>query len=283
MNAYDDIHISQSSLDNLDDIFTVIEPNDIVSKTVPIYNNRTRMPNEPNMVYSSTMCILKGIKNAIQDAAKQYYDTSIQAVILSVATDETSDFLTLRQKEKNESQILLPAIAISLDKYKFMYSPSNNIERFAQYYYTGSSQLTTYIAIPTEFKLNMRYYTTNYDLLVRFSENLCFNSQLATKGKFSYMLLDQNNEIQNIEGYIVIDADNSNHQPKQLSLKDKRLGSVWSISIPVYAWGAIVSKPFNTRAVTSPQVNINLSPSNVKSEKIRVSTYVNIVEPIEKK
>lgn len=258
--------------------FTSLESNEIVNKTIPVYDNHTRIPNEPNMVYSSTMNILKGLKNYVEVAAKNYYDKSLQSVILSVATDEYTDFLTLRQREKNESQILLPAIALSLSTYKFLYAPSNNIERFAQYFYTGSNQLSTYIAIPTEFKLSLRYYTTNYDLLVRFSENLCFNSQLATKGRFYYDVLDNEGKVQKVEGFMVIDADNSNHTPKQLSLKDKRLGSVWSLSIPVYAWAAIVSKPFDTRSVTAPQVNIHVEPEAKSSIKTQLYKYVNLYQ-----
>ena len=260
----------------LDGILSKVPENEITAKVVPIYTNTTRMPNEPNMVYSSTMCILQGIKRSVEHAAKNYYDKSLQTLILTVGTDERTDFATLRQREKNESQILLPAIALSLNSYKFMYAPSNNIERFANYYYTGSNNLTTYIAIPTEFSLSLRYYTTNYDLMLRFSENLAVNSQLATKGKFSYMVLDEQGEVNYVEGYIVIDADNSKHRPKQLSLKDKARGGVWSISIPVWAWGCIVSKPYDTRAVTTPQVNINLNPTNINQQKIKIEPFVNL-------
>jgi len=277
---------TEQTIPLLDGVLSSEGANEITAKVVPIYTNTTRMPNESNMVYSSTMCILQGIRTSIEHAAKNYYDKALQIVILTASSDEATDFATLRQRQKNESQILLPAMAISLDSYKFMYAPSNNIERFANYYYNGSGDLTTYIAIPTEFSLTMRYYTTNYDLLLRFSENLAVNSQLGTKGQFTYMVLDQKGQVQYVQGYIVVDADNSNHKPKQLSLRDKSKGDVWAISVPVWAWGCIVSHPYPTRSVSVPQVNIDLQPSNLKSQqekqKQRIDRFVNIFVPADK-
>lgn len=271
----------QTNIPTLDAILSTntAPENEITAKVVPIYTNTTRMPDEPNMVYSSTMCILKGIKESVEHAAKNYYDKALQSLILTASDDEATDFITLRQRQKNESQILLPAAALSVDSFKFMYAPSNNIERFANYYFTGSSNLTTYIAIPTEFKLNLRYYAYNYDVLLRFLENLAINSQLATKGRFTYMVLDQAGAVQYVDGYIVIDADHSSHRPKQLSLRDKSRGEVWSVAIPVWAWGCIVSHPYETRAVTVPQVNIDITPTNVNKQSVQYDRFVNIFVP----
>lgn len=274
-----DNQITQDMLDGIDNRVSLLEAMDLSEKTVPIYDNHTRMPDKPTEVYSSTLCILKGIQKAVEYAAKHHYDLSLETVVLTVSTDETTDFRTIRQKEKSESRILLPAIALSLATYKFLYAPSNNIERFAKYYYNGTNYLTTYIAIPTEFKFNLRYYSTNYDQLLRFSESLGFNSQLGTKGEFEYDMLDYKGKVQKIVGYILIDADNSKHTPKQLTLKEKQLGQVWCISIPCYAWATIISKPYQTRAITTPQVNINLKPNNIKHpQKVQIDRFTNVVQ-----
>ena len=270
--------VSQNDLDNLDVKFTIGVGNNLIENTVPIYTNNTRMPDSQGEVYSSTLCILKGIKHAVQVAAKNYYDKSIEEVTLTIASDEPTDLRTLRQKADTNNRVILPAMTMSMQSYKFLYAPSNNIERFAKYYYNGTEYLISYIAIPAEFKFGMRYYATNYDLLLRFSEGLAMNSQLAFPDRgFDYQVLNENNDVQIVQGYIVVDGDNSNHKPKQVTLKGKEDGQIWSVSIPCYAWAAILSRPFLTRAVTIPQININLNPTNKPKQGIVVNRFVNIM------
>jgi hypothetical protein len=284
--------IEPLDLDALKDIDLVkISKADILSEPLPIYNDNERIG---NMVYSSSLAILKGFKAEMQELLKDHIDNSIQYVVLSINSDKETDLQQIRQasmtafeytvpkvdKDGNliavpleinttqNARPLLPSVAFSSGQPKFLYSsPFNNSLRYQFHAVNKSRNIVSFVMIPMEYNITMRYYCTTFDLFMRFTDTLALNSQLAMPHKgFTYKVITPDpNFLSYINGSIQIQSDPSEQKPEKVKFTSEGLESVWCLEVPIRMWASIISRPYLVPAVIAPTVKININGQNTQN------------------
>jgi hypothetical protein len=271
-----------------------IDRRDILNEPLPIYNDNERIQ---NMVYSSSLAILKGFKAEMQDLLKNHIDKSIQHVVLSINSDTQTDIQQIVQASMTtfESSVakidvagnkieipldvntpfnarpLLPSVAFSSGQPKFLYSsPFNNSMRYQFHAVNKSRQIVSYVMIPMEYKITMRYYCPTFDMFLRLTDSLALNSQLAMPHKgfnkgFTYKVITPDpNYTSYINGSIQIQSDPSEQKPTKVDFSEGGLKNIWCLEIPIRVFASIISRPYLVPAVISPQIKININGHTVQ-------------------
>lgn len=262
--------ITPDTLDRFDEIqIKPITRLDIFKDPVPVYNDNARVG---NMVYSSTLAILKGSKMTLEPILKSVVDNSIQFVILCMSDDKKSDLYNIRRasmKIGENNSILLPSVCLSLKEYKYLYSSPYNNSRYQQYVSDKGRNVLSFLSIPMVYYCSLRYYCTNWDVALRFEENLCLNGiDAMPREGFYYEVMGVEDKNMFLHGTMQITTENKAHQFSKLTHQDKQgdiLSSTWCVDIPITIRASIISRPYYIPSVLSPTVNINMNGQHYES------------------
>lgn len=257
-------YLTPETLEKLDEI--QIEPLmrlDITNDPVPVYNDNYKIG---NMVYSSTLAILKAAKDTLEPILKTTVDNSIQFIVLTMSEDKKSDYYLIRKasmKIGENDRILLPSIAMSMRDYKYLYSSPYNNKRYQQHVRDKSRNLLSFLSIPIIYNMSMRYYCPNWDLALRFEENLIQNGiDALPKEGFLYKVKGPNNLEMYLHGTVQISTDNSSHTLSKLTIENKAgdaLSSTWYIDIPFTIRASIISRPYLVPSVQTQAITIKMN------------------------
>lgn len=262
--------VIESSTQSIEDLVEIentptdkFEIRDAFEKGTPIFDDNYR---DGNQVYSSTLSIMKGVRNAVLKHAQLHFDRSLQYGVISPSDDVETDFRQFRKVNKGGNNIVLPSFAISLKDYAPIYSPSYNTRRYQCFFYDEANRMVTYNRIPMKFEMDFRYYCDNYDVLLRFRENLNFNSQISFKiDGFSYKTIGADDEEVTMDGHIYFKVNDKSMGMTKHKLEDLDKGKAHSLSVKLDVWANILSKPYLTNIIKSPRVNIIINNSTVKT------------------
>lgn len=231
-------------------------------KPVPIWDDNVKMPDSDLSIYSCTSSILAAVRQAVFDASVNYFDKSINNVVLSIASDKKTDLLQFRRLS-GTNRIILPSVALSLDNYYPIFSNNTNTRIQNQmYFHEGNRYLLSFLAIPMRFELSMRYYATNLGAVFRWMDNLFFNSQVSFPEKgFKYSVRisddDKNPQLGYVTGTIKFDVLEKNYTPSQLTISQKQSGDIWYMEVPMTVWATLVSHPYYRPSITTVQQTIS--------------------------
>jgi len=255
--------ISEEEYDKIRDTPTdVVDLRDVYLEGTPIYDDNTK---DGNQVYSSTLSILNGVRSAILKHAQVHFDRSLQYGVLSMSSDTETDLRQFRKANKSGGEIVLPSFALSLKDYSPFYSPSYNTRRYKCYMYDKGNRMLSYTCIPIKFSLEFRYYCTTYDMLLRFRENLNYNSQINFPiDGFVYKVFADEGIESYMAGHIYFRVNDKDMKMSSITLKEYDENRPCVLTVGVDVWANILSKPYLTNIIKNIRASINLGGASKK-------------------
>lgn len=248
-----------------------IPPADLLEDPVPIYNDNDRT-NAGKLAYSSSFSLAMGLKDYLSKFFKDHVDNSIQHVVLSMDKDRLTVYQQLATATMDipgsfdgtaeNNRVLLPGVGLVLDSYKFLYSsPYNNYLRYQFSAVNKSRQLVSFLNIPMEYQFKIYYYCNKMDQLLRFTDNLAQNAQLAQKKDgFAYKVMSPKKDVYSyVRGNMLIGSDPSTMSIERPKLNSEGFDTVWCAEVSLRVWGSVISRPYLVPAVMSSSVKIKMN------------------------
>ena len=252
-------------------IIEEISPSDLLEDPVPIYNENNRMA-KGTLAYSSSFSLALGLKDYLRQLLKDHVDNSIQHVVLSMDKDKLTVYQQLQTSTMDipgafdgtseNTRAILPGVALVLDTYKYTYSsPYNNYLRYQFSAVNRSKQLVSFLNIPMEYSFKIYYFCRKMDQLLRFTDNIAQNAQLAQKKDgFAYKVLSpKKDQFSYVRGNMLISSDSSTMTFEKPKLNSEGLETIWCAEVSVKVWGSVISRPYLVPAVMSPVVKIKMN------------------------
>ena len=95
--------------------------------------------------------------------------------------------------------------------------------------------MASFVCIPMKYEAEFRYYCTSYDLLLRFRDNLNFNSQISfPEDGFVYSVPGVDGEEVFVSGHIYFKVNDGNMNMSKLTVSDVESGEFWTLTLPAH-------------------------------------------------
>ncbi len=248
-----------------------IELANLLEDPVPIYNDNNRM-DKGKVAYSSSFSLAQGLKDYLGRLLRDHVDNSIQHIVLSMDKDKQTVFQQLQAAtmkidgsfdgNAENTRAILPGVGLVLDKYSYTYSsPYNNYLRYQFSAINKAKQLVSFLNIPMQYDFKLYYYCRKMDQLLRFTDNIAQNAQLAQKKEgFAYKVLSpKKDQFSYVRGNMLISSDASTMSFERPKLTSEGLETTWCAEINIKVWGSVISRPYLVPAVMSPVIQINMN------------------------